>query len=309
MPPCTKLGRPLVGEPEGRLARRRRRRPARTTSGGASGLPAPVTGLKTRRPVARSSSGRQLRDRTAGDREPLGRPAAPAPRPRATSPAADRRGHRGLDQLAQRGPRGRRRPRAARRRGWSPRRSSSPRIVTGPLRPVLAPPPSTSAARTPRAGARQPDGDDGALARGGVQADGAAVGRDERGDDRQPEAGAAGGCGCARRRPGRSARTPARRRPGPCPGPRRRPASTSDVRVVRRLGHGHRDPRAGRGVRQRVGDQVADDLAQPALVAADDGDVGERLVQVQRRSAGRAGRPSRRGRRRRRSRRGRPARR
>jgi hypothetical protein len=107
------------------------------------------------------------------------------------------------------------------------------------------------------------------------------VGRDERGDDRQAEAGAAGAARCARRRPGRSARTPRSASPGPCPVPRRRPGARARP-GRRRLGHGHRHPASGRGVGQRVGDQVADDLPQPALVPEHDRDVGERLVQVQR---------------------------
>src|SRR3712207_7754543 len=38
---------------------------------------------------------------------------------------------------------------------------------------------------------------------------------------------------------------------------------------------------SGRGVRQRVGHQVADDLAETGLVAEHDGDLGEGVVEAQ----------------------------
>ena len=105
------------------------------------------------------------------------------------------------------------------------------------------------------------------------------VGGDQRGHDGKPQAHAAVRAsepvhvgraqtpgGCAPCRPGRTARRPAppdlRSRPGPR-------STHLDHRLVALGPQAQRDRCAGRGVGERVGHQVADDLPQPGLVAGD----------------------------------------
>ena len=82
------------------------------------------------------------------------------------------------------------------------------------------------------------------------------------GDDRQAEAGAAGGAGPATGRRGGTARTPGRGPRAGCPGPRRRPRGVAQPAARRRQREAHRG--AGGRVGPGVGEEVADHLAEAA---------------------------------------------